>query len=308
MVTTPELIDDNEGSEDPDESPTPVTRSTVPAVILDNVSMTYAVESNSGASAESQSGLHVAVGRMLTRKKPKVMVEALKPITLDFYKGESVGIIGRNGSGKSTLSKILCGQVAPTGGQVLAKSTPIMLGVNAALMGDLSGDQNIYLGCLAMGMSLQEIKEKFDSIVELSGLEDAVYLPMKTYSSGMSARLRFAIATAIDPEIIVIDEALNTGDAQFKERTKRRMDQLRENAGLVFLVSHNMSTIKSMCTRVIWLDRGELLMDGDPETVLAAYRKYTWNLARDRKARLEELREIARQSLDDITVNLVNTP
>lgn len=306
MAVTPENIDENEGTEDQDETPRSVTRSTEPAVILDNVSMTYAVESNSSDSDTDKSGAHVALARFMTRKKPKVMVEALKPITLDFYKGESVGIIGRNGSGKSTLSKILCGQVAPTGGQVLAKSTPIMLGVNAALMGDLSGDQNIFLGCLAMGMSIHEIREKFDAIVELSGLEDAVYLPMKTYSSGMSARLRFAIATAIDPEIIVIDEALNTGDAQFKDRTKNRMDELRENAGLVFLVSHNLNTIKSMCTRVIWLDRGELLMDGDPETVLAAYRKYTWNLARNRKERLEELREIARQSLDTVSIKVSN--
>ncbi|MGG5751857.1 ABC transporter ATP-binding protein [Zafaria sp. Z1313] len=298
MAETNDVI---EGAEDEHDVPAAVIRSAEPAVVLDNVSMTYAVQSNADR-ADLPVGRRDKIAGALTRKKPKVKVQALKPITLDFYHGESVGIIGRNGSGKSTLSKIISGQIAPTGGQVLASSTPIMLGVNAALIGDLSGDQNVYLGCLAMGMSRAEIRERFDDIVELSGLDDAIYLPMNTYSSGMSSRLRFAIAAAIDPEIIVIDEALNTGDAQFKDRTKARMDELRGNAGLVFLVSHNLGTIKSICTRVIWLDKGELLMDGDTETVLAAYRKYVWNLARQREGRLAELREMALATLPKVSL------
>ena len=195
-----------------------------------------------------------------------VTVQALNELSLVVERGESVGIIGRNGSGKSTLMKIISGQSKPTSGAVYASSTPIMLGVNAALVQDLSGDQNVILGCLAMGMSRAEVDEKYNSIVELSGLEKSIHLPMKSYSSGMASRLRFAIAASVDPEILLVDEALNTGDAQFGDRSKLRMDELREQAGCVFLVSHSLDTIKSMCTRVIWLDKGDLIMDGEPKS------------------------------------------
>ena len=290
-----------ESETEEEESATELPRSTEPAVVLDRVAMRYMVPTNDSRGS-TQTNVKRRLSDLVTRKSPMVEVRALQPMTLAFYHGESVGIIGRNGSGKSTLSKIISGQISPTGGRVLASSTPIMLGVNAALIGDLSGDQNVYLGCLAMGMTRADTERRFDAIVELSGLEDAIYLPMKTYSSGMASRLRFAIAAAIDPEIIVIDEALNTGDAQFKDRTRARMDELRGNAGLVFLVSHNLSTIKSICTRVIWLDKGQLLMDGDTETVLSAYKKFVWNLARQRHGRIAELRQIALDGLRPVEV------
>ena len=129
-------------------------------------------------------------------KPNMVTVHALNELSLVVERGESVGIIGRNGSGKSTLMKIISGQSKPTSGAVYASSTPIMLGVNAALVQDLSGDQNVILGCLAMGMSRVQAHEKFDGIVELSGLEKSIHLPMKSYSFGMASRLRFAIAAS----------------------------------------------------------------------------------------------------------------
>ena len=183
--------------------------------------------------------------RRAVNKPNMVTVHALNELSLVVERGESVGIIGRNGSGKSTLMKIISGQSKPTSGAVYASSTPIMLGVNAALVQDLSGDQNVILGCLAMGMSRAEVDEKFNSIVELSGLEKSIHLPMKSYSSGMASRLRFAIAASVDPEILLVDEALNTGDAQFGDRSKLRMDELREQAGCVFVVSHSLDTIKA---------------------------------------------------------------
>lgn len=207
-------------------------------------------------------------------------VEALKPLTLVVNTGESVGVIGTNGSGKSTLMKMLTGHLPPSSGAIYATSIPIMLGVNAALVRTISGHDNITLGCLAMGMTREQVEEKRPGIVEMSGLTDnALRLPLKAYSSGMSSRLQFAIATSMDPEILIIDEALNTGDAQFRDRTKARIDELRGQAGCVFLVSHSLNTIRSMTNRCIWIEQGELVMDGAPAEVTKMYTRYTKHMA-----------------------------
>nr|WP_232084044.1 ATP-binding cassette domain-containing protein [Arthrobacter sp. SO5] len=245
-----------------------------PCVVVDCVRMRYSVAS-SESSAPDVNGTGPRFLRRAVRKPNMVTVHALNELSLVVERGESVGIIGRNGSGKSTLMKIISGQSKPTSGAVYASSTPIMLGVNAALVQDLSGDQNVILGCLAMGMSRAEAGERFDSIVELSGLEKSIHLPMKSYSSGMASRLRFAIAAAVDPEILLVDEALNTGDAQFADRSKLRMNELRAQAGCVFLVSHSLETISDMCTRVVWLDKGDLIMDGEPDVAIKAYQEFT---------------------------------
>ncbi|MGO4145608.1 ABC transporter ATP-binding protein [Paenarthrobacter sp. YAF11_1] len=226
-----------------------------------------------------------------------VAVNALKEISLIVERGESVGIIGRNGSGKSTIMKLISGQAAPTDGAIYASSTPVLLGVNAALVPELSGDQNVVLGCLAMGMDIKQIDAQFDSIVELSGLESAIYLPMKSYSSGMASRLRFAIAAAVNPEILLVDEALNTGDAQFSNRSKARMDELREQAGCVFIVSHSLETIRTMCSRVIWLDKGELIMDGSPDETTRLYQEFSTNLSRGNNFSAARIRDEARANL-----------
>ncbi|WP_253907973.1 ABC transporter ATP-binding protein [Arthrobacter sp. H20] len=226
-------------------------------------------------------------------------MRALKGISLVVGKGESVGIIGRNGSGKSTLMKLINGRVPPTSGAIYASSRPTLLGVGAALVPDISGEQNIMLGCLAMGMSKNQIAHAYTSIVELSGLESSIHLPMRTYSSGMGSRLQFAIATAVDPEILLIDEALNTGDDQFKGRTKQRMDELLAKAGCVLLVSHSVGTIKEMCSRVIWVDEGELVMDGDPTEVIKWYGTFIKHLtARDRVAAMKT----KRRAMNDLVV------
>ncbi|MHA7155895.1 ABC transporter ATP-binding protein [Arthrobacter sp. TMN-50] len=247
-----------------------------PTVVVDNVSMIYRVPTTE-KTAVGLSGLSGSVRRTIGRK-PTVDVQALKEISLVVGRGESVGIIGRNGSGKSTLMRLINGRVPPTSGAIYASARPTLLGVSAALVQDISGEQNIMLGCLAMGMSKQEIASKYQSILELSGLENSIHLPMRTYSSGMGSRLQFAIATAVDPEILLIDEALNTGDDQFKGRTKQRMNELRGKAGCVFLVSHSEGTIREMCSRVIWLEEGELVMDGDPGEVLKWYRTFIKHL------------------------------
>ncbi|MHA7276365.1 ABC transporter ATP-binding protein [Arthrobacter sp. HLT1-21] len=221
----------------------------------------------------------------------------MKNVSLVVARGESVGIIGRNGSGKSTLMKLINGRVPPTSGAIYASSRPTLLGVSAALVPDISGEENITLGCLAMGMSRSDIAGAYQNIVELSGLEESIHLPMRTYSSGMGSRLQFAIATAVDPEILLIDEALNTGDDQFKGRTKQRMDELLDKAGCVFLVSHSVGTITEMCSRVVWLDEGEVVMDGDPSEVIKWYRMFIKHLtARDRVAAMK----VKRRMMNDL--------
>jgi teichoic acid transport system ATP-binding protein len=138
-----------------------------------------------------------------------------------------------------------------------------LLGVNAALLEDLTGDKNVILGCLAMGMSRQEVRELYPRIVEFSGVGDFVNLPMKTYSTGMGSRLRFAIASAKSHDILLIDEALATGDAEFRVKSHRRIDELREAAGTVFLVAHNLAEIEETCNRVIWLEKGKIVQAGE---------------------------------------------
>lgn len=275
-----------------------------PAVVVDRVEMTYRVSSSSPVTTAEGQESGRRPGRF-RRAVPSVEVHALAPLSFVAEQGEAIGVIGLNGSGKSTLMNLICGKLQPTAGAVYAASTPTMLGVSAALVPDLSGAQNIMLGCLALGMTYAQIQGKYEAILELSGLEGSINLPMRSYSSGMSSRLRFAIATAIDPEILIIDEALNTGDDEFRDRTKRRMDTLREQAGCVFLVSHSLKTIQDLCTRVIWLDKGDLLFDGEPVVALNWYRKYTKELANKdrfaaakvRRRMLNDLRPVSIQPL-----------
>ena len=268
-----------------------------PALVIDDVSMTYRTTSRvNGGNSSNQNSKRVS---QLLGKTSAVNVDALKDLSLVVQHGESVGIIGRNGSGKSTMLKIVCGQIPPSKGAVYASSTPVMLGVNAALIPGLSGDQNVVLGCLAMGMSRQEIDDKYESIVELSGLEEAIHMPMKSYSAGMSSRLRFAIAASIDPEILIIDEALNTGDAQFKDRTKARMMELLDQAGTVLLVSHSINTVTDLCNRAIWIDQGELICDGNPADVARSYRLFTQKLAAGDRI---DAMKIRRRMINDLTM------
>ncbi len=273
-----------------------------PCVVIDEVSMRYRVPSSEAPSETDTSSGSARFLRRVMARPNMVTVNALNPMSLVAVRGESIGIVGRNGSGKSTLMKLISGQVKPTAGAVYAVSTPVMLGVNAALVPELPGDHNVVLGCLAMGLTRAQVAERFDEIVELSGLEKAIHLPMRSYSSGMASRLRFAIAASIDPEILLIDEALNTGDAQFADRSKRRMDELRAKAGCVFLVSHSLDTILEMCTRVVWIDKGDLLMDGEPQEVVKAYKDFTRHLSKGNNISAAKMRTDA---MDSLTVTRV---
>ncbi|WP_300343113.1 ATP-binding cassette domain-containing protein [Nesterenkonia sp.] len=287
----PEILDDGYGFDEIEEiawDDQPLTQSSPVVETVDPGSVAVAVDGVSKIYRVRSSTEHLKSQKRVGRHVQRVLgsgwaeIPALEEVSFVVNRGETVGVIGTNGSGKSTLMKLLTGKIRPSSGEVYATSTPVMLGVNAALVRQISGRENIKLGCLAMGLSPKETEERFDMIVEISGLADALDMPLKAYSSGMASRLQFAIATAVDPDILLIDEALNTGDAQFRARTKKRLDEVRAQAGCVFLVSHSLGTIKQMCTRVIWIEQGRLLADGDPEWVCAQYQEYTDHKSNDR--------------------------
>ncbi len=250
-------------------------------VVADNIRVRYRVPST---DAEDLRGApptqKVLLG--MTGQRPRVRVDALKGVSFVARAGESIGILGRNGAGKSTLLRIIAGLETPTSGMVSARSTPVLLGVSAALVPDLSGERNVRLGCLAMGLEPREIESVLPEVIELAGIGKAVYRPMKTYSSGMASRLRFAIAAAANPDILLIDEALSTGDAAFKERSENKMTQLRRGAGTVFIVNHTAQVIEEMCTRALWLMDGELIGDGPGPQIAHDYRWWSWNIAKDK--------------------------
>ena len=245
-----------------------------PIVIVDDLHIIYRVY---GAGGEKGSAA-TALMRLIRRENRPQMKEihAVRGVSFIAYRGDAVGIIGTNGSGKSTLLKAIAGLLPPHGGGVYTDGQPSLLGVSAALMKDLTGERNIVLGCLAMGLSPQETKQRYDEIVEFADLKPGfIQYPMSTYSSGMGARLRFAIAAARTHDVLLIDEALATGDAKFKRRSQAKIEELRKDAGAVFLVAHSLEIIEETCNRVIWLDDGQIRMDGDPQTVIEAYTEAT---------------------------------
>ncbi len=244
-----------------------------PTVIVDDLHIVYKVY---GAAGESEKGNAAnALMRILRRQgRPQMKeVHAVKGVSFVAHHGDAIGIIGRNGSGKSTLLRAIAGLLPPHKGAVYTNGQPSLLGVNAALMKELTGERNIILGCYAMGMSPSEVREKYDEIVDFSGIGDFVQFPMSTYSSGMGARLRFAISSAKTHDVLLIDEALATGDRDFKKKSQQRIKQMRDSAGTVFLVAHNLDVIEETCNRVIWLHKGKIRMEGDPQEVLEAYNK-----------------------------------
>lgn len=279
-------------------APTGRRRATVrnPSVVLDDVTVVYTVTSTGGGD-EVPVSRAVRLARRALGRPPIVRNQALTDVTLAVEEGEFVGFIGRNGSGKSTLMNVVAGQLNPTKGRVWATDMPVKLGVNVSLVPALSGERNIRLGCLAQGMSPAEVDERMDELVHVAALDNALYWPMKAYSSGMAARLRFAVATASDPHILILDEALNTGDAQFRERGQARMREIREKAGCVLLVSHSMSEIQQMCTRAVWIDEGEVVMDGEPGEVTKVYERFMHELAAGNNTSGLALRDQVRENL-----------
>jgi teichoic acid transport system ATP-binding protein len=239
-----------------------------PTVTVDGLHLTYRIVGKS-----SGGGAAAALRRLIVREPRPGMksVHAVRGVSFTAYRGEAIGLIGPNGSGKSTLLRAIAGLMPPSQGAVWTKGQPSLLGVSAAMMSTMTGERNVVLGCLALGMSPAEIAEHYDRICEFADIGEFIDMPMSTYSSGMGARLRFAIAATKAPDILLIDEALATGDARFRRRSEARIQELREQAGTVFLVSHGLGIIRQTCDRAIWLEKGRIVVDGQADAVVDAY-------------------------------------
>jgi lipopolysaccharide transport system ATP-binding protein len=213
------------------------------------------------------------LARLVRRKRADAQfVWALRDLSLEVKEGEVLGIIGRNGAGKSTFLKLLSRITYPTSGKIsVSGRVATLLEVGTGFNDELTGRENIYLNGSILGMKRQEINRRIDEIVDFSGVGQFIDTPIKRYSSGMRLRLGFAVAAHLSPDILLVDEVLAVGDADFQKKCLDAMDDLRTSGRTVLFVSHNMAAIESLCTRCIWIEGGRLKADGDARTVVAEY-------------------------------------
>ena len=231
-----------------------------------NVSMGYRIDSNRVNTLKEW-----AVTK-LKRQLHYEMFWALKDVSFDVERGEVVGIIGRNGAGKSTVLKIISGLFKPTEGTVITNGRVVpMLELGSGFDPELTGRENIFLNGAILGYTEKFLNEQYDQILEFSELEEFIDRPIKTYSSGMMMRLAFSVATIVKPEILIVDEILAVGDDAFQKKSHAKMMELMHGGATVLYVSHNLNQIRELCNKVVWLDHGKVVMQGDTDEVCDAY-------------------------------------
>ena len=197
---------------------------------------------------------------------------ALKQVTLDLHEGDSLGVVGPNGAGKSTLLSLVAGLSWPDEGQVHVHGrVAALLELGSGFHPDLTGAENVRLNAALLGFSRRRALEKFDEIVEFSGIGEFIGEPLRTYSAGMVMRLAFSVAAAVDPDILLIDEVLAVGDPAFQHKCIRKIEELKQQGRVLICTSHVMSTLKGLCNRAIWLDRGQVQREGPAEDLIAAF-------------------------------------
>ncbi|MDJ0791706.1 MAG: ABC transporter ATP-binding protein [Acidimicrobiia bacterium] len=238
---------------------------TQPAISIKDVSVTFR------PLADRNPTLRRSVGTFRHREKQEIV--ALDDVSLDIYKGEAFGIIGRNGAGKSTLLKVMAKTLKPNTGTVnVYGKTSTLLSLGLGMKTELSGRRNVYLGGLAAGLRKSEIDERFDSIVDYADLGEAIERPVKTYSSGMFSRLAFSVAMAIRPNILLLDEVLAVGDESFREKSMETMRQLLDDAGTIVFVSHALPRVEEFCDRAAYFEAGRIRAIGPSSEVVDVYR------------------------------------
>jgi lipopolysaccharide transport system ATP-binding protein len=239
---------------------------------LDHVSLDYPVYHQSSRKL-SRELIRLATGGQLDRHEPrKVTVRALDDISARLEVGDRVGLIGHNGSGKSTLLKVLAGIYRPTSGTLSRAGTVgSLLDISLGMSPDATGRENIFLRGMLQGLSRREIAALVPGIIEFSGLGDFIELPMRTYSSGMLLRLAFSIATVLSPDILLMDEWLAVGDAEFQVKAEERLHDVVSKTSILVIASHSAELIRSQCNRVLYLEHGRLVADGTPDEVLPRY-------------------------------------
>lgn len=238
------------------------------AIKVESVGMTFRIVNNKTKSIKNY---------LIQKMKGNISYkefQALQDINFEVYKGEVVGLVGLNGAGKSTLFKVIAGVLKPTTGRVIKYgSVAPLIELGAGFNGELSGVENIYLNGLLLGYSKKFISEHIEEIIDFADIGEFIYNPVNNYSSGMKARLGFAIATVVQPDILIVDEVLSVGDFKFREKCEKRIEQMIENGTTVLIVSHSMGLIQKICNRVVWLEKGRVKNIGKTELLCEEYQQ-----------------------------------
>ncbi|SDF77593.1 MULTISPECIES: ABC transporter ATP-binding protein [Thalassobaculum] len=251
-------------------------RAAEPAIVIENVSKAFSIFKRPADRLLQM--LSMGRGRYYD------VFMALTNVSLTVNRGETVGIVGSNGSGKSTLLQVIAGLLQPNGGSVTVHGRPAaLLELGAGFNPEFTGRENIYLNAAILGLTQEEIDARFDSIVEFSGLADFIDRAVNTYSSGMYVRLAFSIAVSVDPDILIVDEALAVGDEGFQRKCLARIEAMRDAGATILFVSHAMGMVTQLCDRAVLMDRGEVLIDGEPKEVASNYYRLTHAPGADRE-------------------------
>jgi ABC-type polysaccharide/polyol phosphate transport system ATPase subunit len=251
---------------------------------------------------EAVSKRYVIGGRrgLLARGRAREMLWAVRDITLQVAPGESVGLIGHNGAGKTTLLRLLAGITRPTTGRLRTTGrVASLINLGAGFHPELSGRENIYLNGVILGLSRREVQARFDAIVDFADLGDYIDTPLKRYSSGMYARLGFAVAAFVEPDVLLVDEVLSVGDVGFQDRSIRKMLSFRDSGQAILFVSHNLSAVEMMCQRTVWLDHGSVRMEGPTADVVRAYLESVDEALIEATARVDDGSAESEASADD---------
>lgn len=237
-----------------------------PVVRIENVTVRYRVPRERIPSIKDYA---------IRKVKGRIEIDeflALKNVSLELRRGETLGIIGHNGAGKSTLLRLIARVLRPSEGRVWVRGNVApLLELGAGFDPELTGRENVFLNGAMLGQTSASIAERFDRIVDFAGVREFIDMPLRTYSSGMQARLGFSVATDVQPDILILDEVMAVGDAEFQRKSSARMDMLRKHGDAILMVSHGLESILQMCHRVAWLHHGELRAIGDPAEIVAAY-------------------------------------
>lgn len=234
---------------------------------VNHVSMTFKM-----ATDRSTSIKEVFLSK-LTKRLSYSSFNALTDVNFEVKRGEILGIIGRNGAGKSTILKVISGILKPTEGNIEINGTVVpMLELGSGFDPELTGKENIFLNGAILGYSEEFLAEKYNDIVEFSELEEFINVPLRNYSSGMRARLGFSIASLVQPDILIVDEVLSVGDANFKEKSRKKMLEMMKSGSTVIFVSHSLQQVKELCDRVVWLEKGQVKMIGSTAEVCSKYK------------------------------------
>lgn len=234
---------------------------------------------------------------------------ALRDIALQVGKGETIGIIGRNGSGKSTLLQLVCGTLTPTIGKIETKGRiTALLELGSGFNPEFSGRENVFLNGAILGLSQEEIEARFDEIAGFADIGEFIEQPVKFYSSGMTVRLAFAVQAMVDPDILIVDEALAVGDERFQRKCFRRIEELKENGTSILFVSHSSQQIIELCDRALLLEQGQRLLFDNPVTVVRAYHKMIYAKPADQVSMIQELKELDRGNGTKQDAQLVTPP